>query len=287
MRSRPPRGKAGDDPRPLRFAGKTALVTGAGGDIGAATALRLGAEGARVVLVDREEAILAGTVAECEHLGFEHQALGVDQRSPEAIDSAVSASWKRSGRIDVVFANAGYGHFAPFLELSREQWSRHIEVNLSGTFHLCQAVARLMADDRGGGSIVVNESSGAHTHSDQLAAYCASKAGLRMLVKGMAAELGTHRIRVNGVMPGVVETAMTAPMLRDGRHRERLLAETPTGRLGKPEDVAALVCFLCSAEAGFINGESVLIDGGQTIHGHPRWFRLDYRDEFSEDWTVG
>lgn len=286
MRPQASKGQGGDHPQRLRFEGMAAFVTGAGGDIGAATALLLGQEGARVVLVDREATMLSGTVAECERLGVEHRALGVDQRSPEAIDSAVSAAWEWSGRIDVVFANAGYGRFAPFLEISGAEWSRHIEVNLSGTFHLCQAVARRMAGDRGGGSIVVNESSGAHTHSDQLAAYCASKAGLRMLVKGMAAELGTHRIRVNGVMPGVVETAMTAPMLRDDRHRQRLLAETPTGRLGKPEDVAALVGFLCSPEAGFINGESILIDGGQTIHGHPRWFRLDYRDEFSENWTV-
>ncbi len=269
-----------------RFAGSVALVTGAGGDIGSATALRLAGEGARLVLFDRSEDQLAALAAECEARGVEHLLCGVDQRSPAAILAAVKRAWDWAGRVDVLFANAGYGRFAPFLEISEDEWSRHVEVNFSGTFHVCQALARRMAADHGGGAIVVNESSGAHTHSDQLAAYCAAKAGLRMLVKGMAAELGTHRIRVNGVMPGVIETGMTAPMLGDDRHRDTLLAETPSGRLGTPEDLAALVCFLCSEEARFINGESILIDGGQTIHGHPRWFRLDYRDEFNESWSV-
>jgi NAD(P)-dependent dehydrogenase (short-subunit alcohol dehydrogenase family) len=269
-----------------RFEGMTALVTGAGGDIGAATALRLAGEGAALVVFDRKQELLADTIAACEKAGAEVRGFGVDQTDRARVDEAVRAIWEQ-GRIDVLFANAGYGRFAPFLSISERDWHRHVDVNFSGTFHVCQALARRMADDRGGGSIVVNESSGAETHADQLAAYCATKAGLRMLVKGMAAELGTHRIRVNGVMPGVVETGMTAPMLADQRHRDVMLAETPAGRLGMADDVAALVCFLSSSEAGYITGESVLIDGGQTIHGHPRWFRLDYREAHEERWEVG
>jgi 3-oxoacyl-[acyl-carrier protein] reductase len=88
-------------------------------------------------------------------------------------------------------------------------------------------------------------------------------------------------------MPGVVETGMTAPMLQDPRHREVLLAETPVGRLGEPDDIAALVCFLASEEAGFVTGESVMIDGGETLHGHPRWYRTDYRDAHQDDWEIG
>ncbi len=269
-----------------RFAGLTCLITGAGGDIGAATAQRMAAEGSTLVLFDRKEELLADTRATCESAGATVQAFGVNQTDRARVDEAVGVAWERAGRIDVVFANAGYGRFSPFLSITEDDWHRHVDVNLSGTFHVCQSVARRMAEDRGGGSIVVNESSGAVTHADQLAAYCSTKAGLRMLVMGMAAELGTHRIRVNGVMPGVIETGMTAPMLADDRHRETMLAETPAGRLGVAADVAGLVCFLSSGDAGYITGESILIDGGQTIHGHPRWFRLDYRDAHAEQWEI-
>ena len=269
-----------------RFAGLSCLVTGAGGDIGAATAQRMAAEGAALVLFDRKEELLADIRATCESAGAAVQTFGVDQTDRARVDEAIGVAWERAGRIDAVFANAGYGRFSPFLSISEGDWHRHVDVNLSGTFHVCQSVARRMAEDRGGGSIVVNESSGAVTHADQLAAYCSTKAGLRMLVMGMAAELGTHRIRVNGVMPGVIETGMTAPMLADERHRETMLAETPAGRLGVAADVAGLVCFLSSDDAGYITGESILIDGGQTIHGHPRWFRLDYRDAHAERWEI-
>jgi NAD(P)-dependent dehydrogenase (short-subunit alcohol dehydrogenase family) len=270
-----------------RFEGRTALVTGAGGDIGAATARRMAAEGATLVVFDRKEELLADTVAACERAGAAVHAFGVDQTDRARVEEAIGEAWERTGRIDAVFANAGYGRFAPFLSISERDWHRHVDVNFSGTFHVCQSVARRMAEDRGGGSIVVNESSGAVTHSDHLSAYCSTKAGLRMLVMGMAAELGSHRIRVNGVMPGVIETGMTEPMLADQRHRDVMLAETPAGRLGVPADVAGLVCFLSSDDASFITGESVLIDGGQTIHGHPRWFRLDYREAHEENWEIG
>jgi len=268
-----------------RFHGATALVTGAGGDIGAAAARRLAGEGATLVLFDRKRELLDATVAACAEIADVH-AFGVDQTDRAAVERAVAEACERTGRIDVLFANAGFGRFAPFLSITEADWARHVDVNLTGTFRVCQVVAARMAADRGGGSIVVNASSGAVTHADQLSAYCATKSALRMLVLGMAAELGVHRIRVNGVMPGAIETRMTAPMLADDRHRDVLLAETPVGRLGRAEDVAALVCFLSSEDAGFMTGESVLVDGGQTIHGHPRWFRQDYRNAHDETWEI-
>jgi NAD(P)-dependent dehydrogenase (short-subunit alcohol dehydrogenase family) len=269
-----------------RFAAKTAIVTGAGGGIGAATAERLAREGASVALFDRKEELLGETTAACEAAGANVLALEVDQTDRARVEEAVAGVASSLGRIDVLFANAGYGKFSPFLSISEKDWHRHVDVNLTGTFSVCQSVASAMAADHGGGAIVVNASSGAVTYADQLGAYCATKAALRMLVQAMAAELGTHRIRVNAVMPGVVETAMTAPMLSDDRHRDVLLSETPTGRLGAPEDVAAAVCFLASDDAAFVNGESLLVDGGQTIHGHPRWFRLDYRKAHEEEWAI-
>jgi NAD(P)-dependent dehydrogenase (short-subunit alcohol dehydrogenase family) len=271
-----------------RFEGKVAVVTGAGGDIGAATAIRLAAEGASVALFDRKLELLADTAEAVRRTGItDIECYGVDQVDRAAVDAAVTAASDRFGRIDVLFANAGYGQFGSFLEMSERQWSRHIDVNLTGTFNVCQAIARQMVGFRQGGAIVINASSGAVQYADHLSAYCTTKAGLRMLAIGMASELGGHRVRVNTVMPGVIETGMTSPMLAEGDHLEVILAETPVGRLGHAADVAALVCFLASDDAGYINGESVLIDGGQTIHGHPRWFRTDYRKAHEEQWEIG
>lgn len=270
-----------------RFEGKVAVVTGAGGDIGAATAVALAAGGATMALFDRDVNLLADTAAAVETIGASVEVFGVDQTDRSVVNDAVASVLARFGRIDVLFANAGYGQFGRFLEISSKQWARHIDVNLTGTFNVCQAVSRVMVAGRLGGAIIINASSGAVLHADQLSAYCSTKAGLRMLAMGMASELGVHRIRVNTVMPGVVETGMTAPMLANPAHQEVLLAETPVGRLGRPSDVAELVSFLASDEAGFINGESILVDGGQTIHGHPRWFRTDYRENHVENWEIG
>lgn len=270
-----------------RFTDKTALITGAAGDIGRAAAVRFAQEGASVVLFDRREDLLDESRAACEQAGAPAvSCYGVDQTDEDAVAEAVAMA-AASGGLDVLFANAGYGQMATFLETTSKSWNRHVDVNLTGTFHVCQHVARAMALAERSGSIVINASSGAVQHADHLSAYCATKAGLRMLAIGMASELGVHRIRVNSVMPGVIETGMTAPMLADDGHRQGITANTPAGRLGQADDVAALVCFLASDEAGFINGESVMVDGGQTIHGHPRWFKQDYRTPHRETWEVG
>lgn len=271
-----------------RFSDKIALVTGAGGDLGRATAVQLASEGASVVLFDRSLQLMARTQEECAVAGAPNVvAFGVDQTDGELVERTVEKVVDTLGGIDVLFANAGYGQFASFLSTTARAWNRHVDVNLTGTFHICQQVARVMAERKKGGAIVVNASSGAVQHADQLSAYCTTKAALRMLAIGMASELGIHRIRVNSIMPGVIESAMTAPMLADERHRDVILADTPVGRLGRPEDVAQLVCFLASDQAGYITGESILLDGGQVIHGHPRWFRMDYRDSYAEHWEIG
>ena len=275
-----------------RFQGHVALVTGAAGDIGQSTAVRLASEGARVAVFDRNEELLADTVARCETAanGTEVIALGVDQTDPEAVETGIREVTERLGGITKLFANAGYGRFSTFIDQPLKEWDRHVKVNLTGTFLVCQGVARGMVDNRRGGSIVINASSGAEQHTDLLSAYCATKAALRMLAIGMASELGNHRIRVNSIMPGAIETGMTAPMLsgeQGDHHLQSLLANTPVGRIGIPEDVASLVAFLLSDEAAFITAEAVMIDGGQRVHGHPQWYSTDYRNEHSSTWTVG
>ena len=184
----------------------------------------------------------------------------------------------------MLFANAGTGKFVPIVDMKKADWDFIMQVNLNGTFYVCQEVAKRMIARGKGGKMVLTASSGSKVIADQLGAYCASKAAVEMLMKHMAAELGNYRINVNAILPGVIETGMTTPMLRDERMQRMLIRETPVGRWGKPEDVAKLVAFLLSEDASYINGEGIMIDGGQTLHGFPRWYALDYTKENVCDW---
>lgn len=262
------------------------VVTGAAGGIGAATAEHLARQGAAVALLDRSDDDLEQLAGRLTADGLTVTAVTVDQTDRAAVEQAIEQSARELGGLDGVFANAGYGQYSSFLETSERNWHRHVDVNLTGTFHVCQAAARFMAAERKGGAIVVNASSGATQYSDRLFGYCVTKAGLAMLVKGMSAELGVHRIRVNGILPGVIRTPMTEATLAGSPHEAVLESETPLGRLGIPSDVAELVAFLLSGSSSFITGACVPIDGGQTLHGHPRWFRTDYRNAFEENWMI-
>jgi NAD(P)-dependent dehydrogenase (short-subunit alcohol dehydrogenase family) len=134
--------------------------------------------------------------------------------------------------------------------------------------------------------MVLTASSGARVIANQLGAYCASKAAVVNLAKHMASELGNYRINVNAICPGVVESGMTGPMLSREEWRRMLKRETPVGRWGEPRDVAKLVAFLLSDDAGYINGEDIMIDGGSTLGGAPRWYSLDYTRANEVDWQA-
>ena len=267
-----------------------ALITGAAGDIGQATAVSFARRGFDIAVFDRVEELLAETVALCESEGASVYAAGVNQIDYETVQAGVQAVVDHFGRIDALFANAGYGKIAQLIDEPLKEWQRHVEVNLNGTYYVAREAANAMIAGGRGGSIVLNASSGASQYSDLLGAYCITKAGVKMLSVGLASELGNHRIRVNSIEPGVVETGMTAPMLNGengAAHREVLGINTPVGRLGAPEDIAELVLFLSSTDsAGFITGVSVPIDGGQVIHGHPQWFGTDYRNTGAPKWEV-
>lgn len=267
-----------------------ALVTGAAGDIGQATSVGFARRGYDVAVFDRKVDLLAETVTLCEAEGAEVHAAGVDQTDFEAVRVGVQEVVDRFSRIDALFANAGYGKMAQLVDEPIKEWHRHVDVNLNGTYYVAREVATVMIAAGRGGSIVLNASSGATQYSDLLGAYCITKAGVRMLAVGLASELGNHRIRVNAIEPGVVETGMTSPMLNGEngeKHREVLGINTPVGRLGRPEDIAHLVLFLSSDEtAGFITGIGVPVDGGQVIHGHPQWYATDYRNTGTSTWEV-
>ena len=254
---------------------RTMLVTGAAGDIGAAAARRFAADGARVVITDRRGDELESLSAGLRAAGAEIMAHACDQTDPAAV-AGLFAAIADFGPLDAAFINAGYGRYGALIEMDFEQWKRHVDVNLNGGFLMATGAARAMASGGRGGAIVVNASTAATHVCDLLGAYAASKAGLAMMARSLASELGGQRIRVNTIMPGVIETSMTRSLLGDAATRADVLSETPAGRLGTPDDVAALAAFLLGDAAGYITGAEILVDGGQTIHGYPRWFRTDY-----------
>jgi NAD(P)-dependent dehydrogenase (short-subunit alcohol dehydrogenase family) len=268
------------------FSGKVALVTGAGRGLGQATAVELASRGARVAVADRKPEIAEETIALCNEAGQGARAFLYDQAKAESVEACIAEVAAHYGQIDLLFANAGTGKFAPVVDMKKADWDFLIQVNLNGTFYVCQEVAQRMIARGKGGKIVLTASSGSKVIADQLGAYCASKAAVEMLMKHMAAELGNYRINVNAILPGVVETGMTGPMLAEEKWRRMLVRETPVGRWGRPQDVAKLVAFLLSEDAGYINGEGIMIDGGSTLHGFPRWYALDYTKENECDWEA-
>ena len=265
---------------------RTIVISGASGELGQAIAARFGREGHAIALLDRSDELVEAAVAQLKSTGIGNVVgVAADQLSAEQIESAVEKIARTLGSPDVVVANAGYARLGGILEMSPKTWDLHVGINLSGTFYLCQAAARRMAAARKGGCLVLTSSCLALGHSDQASAYCASKAALLTLTRSLAAELGVYRIRANAVLPGVIETAMTRSVLEQPGCEASVLRETPVGRLGSPEDVAGAVAYLASPEAGFITGATLLIDGGQSIYGQPRWIRQDRREPFAPKWV--
>ncbi|MFH0175898.1 SDR family NAD(P)-dependent oxidoreductase [Streptomyces cacaoi] len=263
------------------------VITGAAGDLGSALVSSQLVAGAVVVALDRAEDALraAADVWAAESTPDRIRTFVVDQTSRAQVDDAVEAVRAEFGRIDGLVANAGYAKFGGFLDMPATTWDRHVQVNLSGTFHVCQAVAKVMAAARTGGWVTVISSNLALGHSDYVSAYNVTKAALLSLVRSASAELGVHRIRVNAVLPGAIATAMTRQMLDEPGVTGGLLELTPLGRLGKPHDVTSAVAYLASPEAQWITGASLVVDGGQSIYGQPAWIRQDRSTPHEPQWV--
>jgi len=238
---------------------KVALVTGAARGIGLATAKRFLAEGWRVALLDIEGELLDGAVtglANPDHT----LALQCDVSYADAVAAAMAMVAQRFGRLDALVNNAGVAVFAPLLETSDADWNRILAVNLTGPFICTKAAAPLMRE-HGGGAVVNITSISAVRASTLRSAYGTSKAGLAHLTKQLAVELASLGIRVNGVAPGPVETAMAkavhTPEIRADYHDA-----IPLNRYGLEEELAEAVFFLCSDRASYITGQILAVDGG-------------------------
>ena len=233
------------------LSGKTALVTGGSRGIGRAIALELAQAGAEVVLGYRSGAEEAEAVAK-EAGG---RALQADVSDPEQAKRLV----EEAGDLDILVNNAGLTRDGLLARMPDNDWRDVIETNLSSVFYTCRAVTRGMMKKRAGSIVNVSSIVGVHGNWGQTN-YGASKAGIIGFTKSLARELGSRGVRANVVAPGYVNTRLTDVLPEEAQ--QAMLANTPLGRLGEPEDIAGAVRFLCSDEAAFITGEVLLVDGG-------------------------
>jgi NAD(P)-dependent dehydrogenase (short-subunit alcohol dehydrogenase family) len=268
-----------------RLAGKTVVVTAGYGDIGRATCRRCAEEGAAVVLTGRRpaaegDAIAAEVAAEARAAAGGAAGsvtyLRCDASSRVSIDRMLAAARERFGRIDVVIGNAALVENAPFLQITRDQWQAHLDLNLTGSFHLGQAAARVMARqdplprpgvERGvRGKILFNSSWVQDAPWPDGCSYAVSKAGVKMLAQSMAQELAALGIRVNIVAPGIVMAGLSRVVYEsDPAYGPRATAAVPLREFGTPGQCADAFVFLASDESDYITGATLLVDGGASL----------------------
>ena len=247
----------------MRLENKVAVITGSSSGIGSAIAVAFAKEGAAVAVDYRSHPDEAKEIVEqVERFGGRAISVHADVSSPEDVKNLIQKAVEEFGRLDVMINNAGMEEKMPFLETPLDVWNKTIAVNLTGAWLGCQEAAKQMVSQGGSGRILnissVHEDLPMPTNSP----YCATKGGLRMLMRTIAVELAPHNITVNNIAPGAVATPMDAPLEEDANKMQQLLSEIPLRRMGKPEEVAALAVYLASDDAAYVTGSTFVIDGG-------------------------
>ena len=245
----------------IDLSGRVALVTGASRGIGRAIATRLASQGATVVAAARGDNARAAAEA-IVAAGGAAEPLTLDVTESEAIEAAVSGVLERHGRVDILVNNAGITRDQLMLRLKRGDWDAVLATNLTSAFTLTQAVLKPMIRQRAGRIICISSVVGQSGNAGQ-ANYAASKAGLIGFAKSVALEVASRNITVNVVAPGMIETDMTRAIADQAR--EKWESRIPLKRLGRPDDVAAAVCFLASDEASYITGQVLAVNGGMYL----------------------
>jgi len=247
----------------MKLDNKVAIITGAATGIGQAIALTMAREGASVV-VDYvgKPGTADDTVHQIQSAGGKALAVEADVSQPDQVASLIGSAVSTFGKLDIFVNNAGIEYKHPITEFPLDQWNKIIAVNLTGPFLCMQAAAKQMMTQGGSGRIINISSVHQDLPMPTNAPYCASKGGLRMLMRTVAVELGPHGITVNNIGPGAVYTPIDADVQANPEMERALMAEIPVGRWGQPVEIANLAVFLASDDAAYITGSTYYIDGG-------------------------
>jgi NAD(P)-dependent dehydrogenase (short-subunit alcohol dehydrogenase family) len=253
----------------MRLEGKRALVTGGSRSIGRAIAIALAREGADVAVnYKRHREAAEEVVKAVTEYGRRSIAIQASTDSRADVEHMAEEADRFLDGIDILVNNAGVLKRTPFLEITEDEWDWTLDTNLKGYFMVGQAVARRMIGREINGTIINMSSAGQAVAAPNLTHYCVAKAGIEMLTKQMALELAPHKIRVNALAPGLIETDLNRQDIADPAFRESRMARIPLQLIGVPEDVVGAVVFLANdEESRLVTGASIFIDGGQTIWG--------------------
>ncbi len=247
----------------MKLEGKTALVTGANQGIGQAIAIRLAQAGADIVIDYRSHPEGAEeTKAKVGAAGRQCSMIKADVSVMSEIHHLVEVGIQQLGKIDILVNNAGLEKNADFWDVTEADYDKVMDVNLKGAFFVTQAVVKHLRETKRPGKIINISSVHEELPFPHFTAYCATKGGLKMMMRNLAVELGPLGITVNNVAPGAIETPINKELLNKPEQLNMVLKNIPLGRLGKSEDVAALVAFLASSDADYITGSTFYVDGG-------------------------
>jgi NAD(P)-dependent dehydrogenase (short-subunit alcohol dehydrogenase family) len=251
--------------------GTAAIISGGGSGIGLACARLLRADGCAVTITGRTEERLAGAVEELNADGAtapDARYVVADTQDEAAVEASVAAAWEATGGLDFAVASAGRGGLGPLIATPLEEWNDILATNLTGTFLLFKHAGAAIARSGGGAMVAISSIAGAVTHPF-MGPYCVSKAGIDMLVRQMADELGRAGVRVNSVRPGIVETDLVSMIMDDEQVMASYLENMPVSRPGQVDDVASAVRFLLGPASSWVTGTSLSVDGGHHLRRGP------------------